>query len=120
MKSELSFLLDLVLDDQTPGPMRAKLVARVREVEKNYAQDVTPRVVSRGTKQIPAAMANQPVVAAQSPSMQRLMADNPDLIPRPPVPVTSAAAEALAKRQAIMNGALSEKPEPGRKSPRKF
>lgn len=114
MKSELSFLLELVLDDQIPRPVKTRLVARIRDVEKNYC--ATPQVVSRGIK----AQISSPIVASQSPSMQKLMADNPDLIPKSSVPVTAQAAGALAQRQALINNALKEKPEAGRTSPRKF
>lgn len=117
MKSELSFLLELVLDDEVPKPIKLKMVARIREVEKNYAQTVLPQpAVPRGTK--PGIIT--PIIAAQSPSMQQLMAQNPDLIPKPPQPVTAEAAQALANRQAKILGAANEKPEPGRTSPRKF
>lgn len=125
MKSSLSFLIDLALelvsDKELPTTLKTKYVAkvsaRIREEEKNYS--VTPQAtVPRGTKPIPASQA--PIVAVQSPSMQALMAQNPDLIPKPPVPVTAVAAKALADRQALILGAANEKPGEGRKSPRKF
>lgn len=128
MKSELSFLLDLILDDQIPKPVKTRLLSRIRDVEKNYATVATQATnIPRGTR----AQINSPIIAAQSPSMQRLMDQNPDLIPAPPVPtyaeitaqmvpVTAQAAGALAQRQALMNNALKEKPEAGRTGPRKF
>ncbi len=114
MKSELSFLLELILDDQVPAPMKAKLVRRVQDVEKNYTSppQQTRQTVPRGT------VSNNPNVANQSPSMQRLMEQNPDLIPKPPVPDNAAAAAALQARQAIINGA--GKDDKTRTSPRKF
>lgn len=59
-------------------------------------------------------------IAQQAPSMQRIMAQNPDLIPAPPKPKTPAAAAALAARQNLINGAGNEKPEEGRRAPRKI
>lgn len=106
MKSELSFLLELILDETTPQPIKTKLVRRVQEVEKNYTTQPMQNV-PRGTKQAP--IPNVPIVAAQSPSMQRMMANNPDLIPQavaapvtPAVPVTPQAAQALQARQQMM------------------
>jgi hypothetical protein len=61
-----------------------------------------------------------PVIASQSPSMQRIMQQNPDLIPRVAPPVTPAAAQALAARQALIMSAGKEKPEDGRTSKRKM
>lgn len=116
MKSELSFLLELILDEETTKIMKAKLVKRVQEVEKNYTTQPQQNI-PRGTR---AAVSSNPVVAAQSPSMQRLMAENPDLVPKPAQPVTSAAAQALAQRQASIGISISGKEEKGRTSPRKF
>jgi len=116
MKSELSFLLELILDETTPNNIKAKLVSRVKEVEKNYtAQPASIQRVPRG-----AITTSNPVVAAQSPSMQRVMADNPDLIPKIPPPVTAAAANALAQRAALINGAVKGDDKEKRTSPRKF
>lgn len=113
MKSELSFLIDLVLEDDLPAKFKKQCKDRIREVEKNYTTQ-PQQSVPRGTKALAI-----PIVASQSPSMQRLMAENPDLIPRPPVPVTAQAAQALAQRQALINGALNDKDEK-RTSARKF
>jgi len=116
MKSELSFLLELILDDETPKPIKAKLVRRVQDVEKNYAIEPSIQRVPRGI----ITPSQAPIIAAQSPSMQRLMADNPDLIPRPPQPVTAEAAKALADRAALLHGAVNGDNDKGRKSARKF
>lgn len=112
MKSELSFLLELILDEQVPQPVKARLVRRVQEVEKNYTAQPTQTVSRKIT--------NNPVVAAQSPSMQRVMEQNPDLIPKAPIPENAATAAALQQRQAMINVALSGKEEKGRTAPRKF
>ncbi len=108
MKSELSFLLELILDETTPKPIKAKLVKRVQDVEKNYTTHPVQNV-PRGTKSFPQmAVPNVPIVAVQSPSMQKMMANNPDLIPQavapitPAVPVTPQAAQALQARQQMI------------------
>lgn len=117
MKSELSFLLELVLDEQIPQPVKTRLVTRIREVEKNYLLPPQPQqIVSRGTK----AQITSPVIASQSPSMQRIMESNPDLIPKPPIPTNPQAASALMDRQAKINAAISGKEDKERTSPRKF
>ncbi len=115
MKSELSFLLELALDDEVPKPIKTKVVQRIRDVEKTYGGD-GPLPVKVQKKAYPIS----PNLAHQAPSTQRILEQNPDLIPKAPVPVTREAAEALNHRQALINGALNEKPEKGRTSPRKF
>lgn len=57
----------------------------------------------------PADLNADPIISQQSPSMQRLMEKNPDLIPRPPVPVTPAAAMALQDRQNMIKKAINGK-----------
>lgn len=65
-------------------------------------------------------------VAAQSPSMQAIMARNPDLIPAPaPIPIdaiaqTPAAAAAIASRQQAINESLAGKTDKATGRPRKF
>lgn len=114
MKSELSFLLELVLDDSIPKPIKTRLVARIKDVEKAYAGGERNMVSDVPRRAQPA------VVQTQAPSMQRIMERNPDLVPKPPTPETPAAAAALAARQALLMNAGNEKPEPGRRSPRKI
>ena len=115
MKSELSFLLELVLDETIPKPIKTRLVARIRDVEKAF----------EGTRSIPqkakVTQSNNPQVAIQALSTQRLMEQHPDLVPqaKPPQPVTPAAAQALAQRQAMINAAINGKEDKERTSPRK-
>jgi len=117
VKSELSFLLELVLDEQVPQPIKTRLVKRIQDVEKSY---VSPHQQARGPGHGPKALTGNPIVATQSPSMQRIMEKNPDLIPKPPMPENAVTAKALADRQALINQAISGKEEKGRVSPRKF
>ena len=123
MNTELGFLMDLFLDDEVPKNIKKKIAERIKEVEQSFAS----ASVSRGTFSLPAADSVHPgftygsaIVTTQVPSMQGIMQKHPDLIPKPPVPVTPAAAQALAERQALILNASNEKPEDGRKSPRKI
>lgn len=126
MKSELGFLMDLFLSDDVPAPIKKLVAKRIRDVEENMTK---PHVainspsftIQNAPHQIPS------VIAQQSPSMQRIMAQNPDLIPQAvasPVvvapPETPAAAEALQRRAAIINGTGKSKPLEGKTGPRKF
>lgn len=124
MKPEISFLMDLFLDEEVPAPIKKKLANRMREVEKYL---ITPHSgYLKTTSHQPTTTGHiitnngSPIISTQSPSMQRIMEHNQDLIPKPPIPTTKEAAEALNQRQKIMLGAANEKPEPGRTSPRKF
>lgn len=114
MKSELSFLLELALDDAIPKEVKSRVVARIRDVERNYTQvtevhKITPRKPNYQVS----------TTTIQAPSMERIMEQNPDLIQKTPTPVTPQAAEALAYRQRLLAGAAKEKPEGGRTAPRK-
>jgi len=132
-RTELSFLMDLFLCDDLPRNLKLMVSDRIREVEANLLQappmPQIPRGTNWGTIPIPAPPLPplpepaSPVVAQQSPSMQRLMAKHPDLVPQVqvPAPVTPAAAAALQQRASIISrGITTDKPEPGRTSPRKF
>lgn len=114
MRTERTFLMELFLDDDMPKPIKIKIKERFEELEDN-ATNFTPPHLTRGH----AVATTDAAIVGQSPSMQRLMQQNPDLIPRPPTPVTPAAAQALAARQALINSAGNEKPENGRRGPRK-
>jgi len=120
MTTELGFLIDLLLDDECPAPIKKRVTKRIKEVEQSYTGNNGKGLAQRQEARLPPNLANTPVVAQQSPSMQRIMAQNQDLIPKPPEPVTPAAAEALKQRAALLAGAGKDKPEPGRTSPRKF
>lgn len=106
MKSEVAWLMEAFLEEDYKK-LRVMIKDRMAEVTESltpaprYAPDV------------------ERVVAAQPPSMQRIMQQNPDLIPKVAPPVTPAAAAALAARQALIEGAGKSKPEQGRTGPRK-
>lgn len=103
--------MELFLDDELPKKIKLRIKDRFQELEEP-AQNYFPPV----QQLIKSNPMNDMSLAAQSPSMQRIMAQNPDLIQRP-IPSTPAAAQALAARQALINGA--GKGEKGSRSPRK-
>ena len=111
--TELSFLLDLLLNHKLTKPTQTAIKERIKEVEAQFAsQPVRPQV--------------QRVPNGQAPSMQaaiEAMEAEKGNVPPPPnqIPAqTAAAAGALRRRQEAINIAISGKEEPGRTSPRKF
>lgn len=113
--------MDLFLSDDVPTPIKKLVADRIREVEGALISVPTTNYGEQGNRQAtgPVGIATQPT-SQQSPSMQRIMAAHPDVQVVTAAPSTAAAAEALAKRAAIINHRGNEKPEPGRTSPRKF
>jgi hypothetical protein len=127
--TELSFLLDLLLNHKLPKPTREAVTARVKEVEvqlQHPQQQLRPigQVISGIGQVIP------PHLVGQAPSTIAAMmrhGDAPPAAPPAEVPApvaivgqTPAAQAALLERQAAIAGAISGKPEKGRTSPRKF
>ena len=110
--TELGFLMELFLDDDVPKPIKSKIAERIKIVEAN----LTPKPSPQPDGPIP--IIDQGMFASQAPSMRRIMQQHPDLVPPPPV--TAAAAQALAARQALLESAGKDRPEPGRNSPRKI
>lgn len=111
MISEIAWLMEAFMEDDHKA-LKIKIKNRMAEVTES---------LTSATPQPPRELRSfgnivlEPTIANQSPSMQRIMASNPDLV-KPPTPVTTAAAQALAARQALLE---SRGAEPGRKSPRK-
>lgn len=96
MITELSFLIDLLLTKRSPKEKIVLITERIKEIENQKTQ---PQVfVHPG-----------PNAQAQS-TIANLMKDQ----------VTAPVAQALANRQSLIQSAHSDKPEPGRTSPRKF
>ena len=132
--SELSFLLDLLLNEKLSKPVKEKITARVQEVEK--LMTAQPIVARPPAQQITAAL--PPHIANQSPStiakfLQHEAEGLPpvtaigEIVPgvvNDNVPAVIAATPqtqaALLKREQAIATALSGKPEAGRSSPRKF
>ncbi len=138
--TELTFLVDLLLNHKLPKPTRDAVAARIKEVEAGIGfappQRMAPQPAMARPQNLP------PHIASQSPSMQAIMLRNPDLAPvgvpsgaaiealalaSPPEPQpvaiiaqTPAAVNAMNERAATIRQGMSGKPEKGRTSPRKF
>ncbi len=146
--TELTFLVDLLLNHKLPKLTRDAVAARIKEVEAGIGfappQRMAPQPAMARPQNLP------PHIANQSPSMQAIMLRNPDLIQGPggtglvkeysgdtpppptyiipapePQPVaiiaqTPAAVNAMNERAATIRQGMSGKPEKGRTSPRKF
>lgn len=120
MKSEIAWLMEAFLEED-PKKVRIMIKDRMAEVTQNLTAQ--PPVVVRGHRVTHSDVENAfiegpigTIVSSQSPSMQRIMQQNPELIPRAPEPVTPAAAQALIARQELLNGSANK----GRTSPRKI
>lgn len=110
--SELSFLIDLLLNEKLSKSVRTKIAERVKEVEVKFA---APPVFTMGPTLPPPKVING---ALQAPStvaaMERHAAE------APPVVASPVVANALMERERALAAATSGKPEAGRTSPRKF
>lgn len=138
--TELGFLLDLLLNHQLAKKTRAAITERIKEVEARLS--AAPPAPFRIAAAPPPAQAFQlpPGMAPQSAStmaaMARQAANGHQVAPEPalaeaaappPEPTqpaviaqTPAAMAALQARQAAIAAGTSGRPEPGRRSPRKF
>lgn len=121
--SELSFLIELLLNHDLPKATKDLLASRIRDVEANLVAAPQPRqpVVTaiNGVYQAPstiAAMARHGDLTAPTISI----AANAPSIPVEQVAQTPAAAAAINSRNEAINNAISGKVEKGRVSPRKF
>lgn len=132
--TELTFLLDLLLNHKLPMATKVAVTERIKEVEARLAQgysiprnaDPRPNIAA-----VPAHLANQApstiaammkhpdLVAQMSPTIG-IAPQEPSVAPVQVIAQTPAAQAALNARQEAINGALSGKPEKGRTSPRKF
>lgn len=123
--SELSFLLELLLNHKLPKPTKEAITTRIKEVEGRISQPVQTSGFMTTSNQA------RPPKTAQSPSTQRIL----DEMAAEGVPIgavtqqqdipaqiaqTPAAAMALASRAEAIRIAVSGKEEKGRTSPRKF
>ncbi len=140
--TELSFLLELLLNHKLPKVTKEAVTARVKLVEAQLhtsgpgrlasppaagspAGFIPPHLVGQSASTIAAMMrheaAGMPAVAMSAGSVETV---SPIAVaPVSPVAVvaqTPATAAALADRQAAISSAVSGKPEKGRTSPRKF
>lgn len=141
--TELTFLIDLLLNHKLPKPTRQAVADRIKEVEESFARvpsnspkfSVTPmaaptaipsHLVGQSPSTIAAMMRQEAGGAVMQPIPSNPVSEpsNPPA-PQNPAPVTiiaqtPMAAAAMADRQAAIIQAVSGKPEKGRTSPRKF
>jgi ATP-dependent exoDNAse (exonuclease V) alpha subunit len=108
--SELSWLLDLLLNHGLEEKTKKHVAKRIAWVEKE---------LNGGHKPKPIKPIKAPDGSIQSPStiaaMERHLAE-----PTQPIAVTAQTQAALISRQSAIEIAMSGKPEKGRTSPRKF
>ena len=137
--TELSFLLDLLLNHKLPKLTKEAIVERAKKVTEEYElQRSMSQPVNHKTQINPAQI--PPQLRGQSPSTIAAMMKHPDLIAEmgktktePVVPIAQPEVQpveviaqnavtqaALAARNAMIAGAISGKPEPGATSPRKL
>ena len=132
MTTELGFLLDLLLNHKLPKPTKDAVAGRIREVETQLS------VPSARFGPIPDRLPNvqsSTTVSLQAPSMQAIMARNPDLVQQSPtigltireveqpvavVAQTQATAAAMASRQQAISESLAGKVDKTTGRPRKF
>jgi len=117
--TELSFLLDLLMNHKLQKATKDLIAARIKEVELRYTARAAPspaQYQSAGSTQLPFA-------SLQTPSTLAAMARNgfqETTVPVEAIAQTPAAAAALASRKQAIQIAMSDVPEKGRTSPRKF
>lgn len=120
MKTELSFLMDLFLNEEVAAPIKKLVADRIREVEGMLVPIVVPRGTLAGHPLTVAEIAAGAPLPQQSPSMLRIMQQHPEVPVVVAQPQTPAAAAALQQRADIIRSGMKEKPEAGRTGPRKF
>lgn len=114
--TELSFLVDLLLNHKLPVATRRAVAERIKEVERYFLPSNT------ASKQYSASASNQ------APSTQRILERNPDLFVAPPpvmppveqVAQTPATAAAMNSRNQAISDSLSGKIDKVSGRPRKF
>ena len=120
MVSELSFLIELLLNHELTKPTKDLIASRIKDVEQSLSPRST-HVYTTPTAGI-----------TQAPSTLALMAKHGDIIvpsvPAPEMPAvpvehiakTPLAADAMNRRNQLLQDAVAGKVDKGRTSPRKF
>ncbi len=105
--TELDFLLDLLLEHKLPKPVQELIRNRVKIVQQQPVRQATFQVPSLA--QAPSTLAN----------LSRASGENTPIVAAPIVPVepviphTTAAAQALARRQQAINEGIKGPPSRG-------
>lgn len=115
--TELGFLIDLLLYHKLSVATKTAITSRLKAVEEELQNSLQNR-----PRQVPNLAING---IPQAPSMQAIMARNPDLIAPAPTPVTvvaqtPAAMAAMASREAAINESMQGKTNKDTGRPRKF
>lgn len=137
--TELSFLLDLLLNHKLPKVTRDAVATRIKEVETRMTlspvaqtvrqmplPNIPPALVGQAPSTIAAMIRHQQQTGTTDPTiaiMEETVAAAKEMAEPKTVAIiaqTPAAAQAMAQRQAAINIALSGKPAKGETSPRKF
>lgn len=135
--TELSWLLDLLLNQKLSPTCKQLVSERIKYVEQSLSQKPwvamsvpytdTTLTVPRGTEQSPSTLALMAKHQAQGlPPISEIANTDAVAVAMAPnlpqaVPVTAATQMALQHRQQTIQRALStNKPEPGMTGPRKF
>lgn len=125
--TELSFLLDLLLNHRLQKATKDLIRERIKEVEQGIP--LTPQGRANAHLAAMPAISANPIVAQQAPSMQAIMARHPDLgnpdlaAPVTPVAVvaqTAATQAALASRQQAIAESIAGKIDKVTGRPKKF
>lgn len=109
--TELSFLIDLLMNHKLPKLTKQAIAERIKEVESNIG---APNVRSQAPRQAPST------IAALSRQADEANPAIPAPEPVAQIAQTPAAAAALAARKQSIAQALSGKMEKGQTSPRKW
>lgn len=99
--TELSFLIDLLMNHKLPKVTKELIAARIKEVEETYQAPVAQQVRSSAPlrqRAVPAPAAEPVAVVAQTP----------------------ATAAAMAERQQLINDNINRKFDKEAGAPRKF
>lgn len=115
MQTDISFLLELMLETKNMAEVRKKCKDRIREIEE--AQQTRQQgIATGGGRGTPA-----PPHLAQAPSTLAALERQTGVgVPQVPIATTPLAQAALASRAATIAQATSGIEEKGRASPRKF
>lgn len=118
--TELSFLIQLLLNDKLPLEIKKEVAERIKEVEATLI--VTHIPPPYRPQVIPPPVSFIRTTTDQAPSTQKIL-DEMAMNPVPVAPVLASspvAAQALSARNESIRKGMSGRPEPGRTSPKKF
>jgi hypothetical protein len=124
MTSELSFLLDLLLNHKLGKQTKEAITERIKEVEASYqarplnapiVQQPRPQSIIAG-QQAPSILAKYPDLAVPGVPIDH----EPTPVPITQIAQTPETMKALQDRRALIAQSMSGKNEPGRTSPKKI